>query len=386
MRWFLLATWVSFSWSATAQSSATPQIYWSEQAGVTRAQLDGSHVEPVSPGVSVGGVALDRPRHQLFYSEILPLGGPGPAGFVRRGTADGHGVVSIVDRLPAPTVMTIDIQEGQVIWADQETHGIYRARLDGSERQTLLEPSDSIVDIGGLAIDPWNRQLYFSFVNPLIDSLNPGSIAVMNLEPSKPIRHAVDGLVSPQGVAFDHIRKRVYWADENHEGTGYIGAAFWDGNDRVELAGDLIDPRGVAVDPFSNQVYWADSGSGKIQTHTPFVPAVDLVTERNAPRAIGLLISSGMIGDTNDDGQVDLADLNNVRNAFGNADGAYLGDADFDGDVDLEDLNGVRNHFGERFLPPDELAAVPEPSALALGLLALVGLNWLRISARKTPT
>lgn len=50
-------------------------------------------------------------------------------------------------------------------------------------------------------------------------------------------------------------------------------------------------------------------------------------------------------GDTNFDGEVNLEDLNNVRNHFGKSGGA-LGDANGDGAVDLADLNAVRNHFG----------------------------------------
>ncbi|MDZ4780181.1 MAG: hypothetical protein SGJ19_08015 [Planctomycetia bacterium] len=50
-------------------------------------------------------------------------------------------------------------------------------------------------------------------------------------------------------------------------------------------------------------------------------------------------------GDTNFDGQVDLADLNNVRNHFGET-GNVLGDANRDGAVDLADLNAVRNNLG----------------------------------------
>lgn len=69
-------------------------------------------------------------------------------------------------------------------------------------------------------------------------------------------------------------------------------------------------------------------------------------------------------GDTNFDGLVDLADLNNVRNHFGET-GSVLGDANGDGVVDLVDLNAVRNYFGSdagalanrratapRFVPP----------------------------------
>ncbi|MDZ4779300.1 MAG: hypothetical protein SGJ19_03505, partial [Planctomycetia bacterium] len=50
-------------------------------------------------------------------------------------------------------------------------------------------------------------------------------------------------------------------------------------------------------------------------------------------------------GDTDDDGDVDITDLNNVRNNFGSA-APPIGDTDEDGDVDISDLNAVRNNFG----------------------------------------
>ncbi|MDZ4780139.1 MAG: PEP-CTERM sorting domain-containing protein [Planctomycetia bacterium] len=57
-----------------------------------------------------------------------------------------------------------------------------------------------------------------------------------------------------------------------------------------------------------------------------------------------LLASSGpVLGDTDADNDVDITDLNNVRNNFA---GAGLGDTDDDGDVDITDLNNVRNNFG----------------------------------------
>jgi hypothetical protein len=86
----------------------------------------------------------------------------------------------------------------------------------------------------------------------------------------------------------------------------------------------------------------------------------------------------GRAGDTNFDGQIDLEDLNNVRNNFGAtgaSDGSLVGDAfPYDGVVDLEDLNGVRNNFG------GSVESVPEPSAIAL---ALCGLAAIGLIARK---
>jgi hypothetical protein len=77
-------------------------------------------------------------------------------------------------------------------------------------------------------------------------------------------------------------------------------------------------------------------------------------------------------GDTDGDGDVDLDDLNNVRNNFG---GQGSGDTDGDSDVDLDDLNNVRNNFGASGAP----SSVPEPSTfgLGLGLMALGGI-WAR--------
>jgi hypothetical protein len=71
-------------------------------------------------------------------------------------------------------------------------------------------------------------------------------------------------------------------------------------------------------------------------------------------------------GDTDGDGDVDLTDLNNVRNNFGGTTG---GDTDNDGDVDLTDLNNVRNNFGATA----GANSVPEPGTLALAAAALAG-------------
>jgi serine-aspartate repeat-containing protein C/D/E len=53
-----------------------------------------------------------------------------------------------------------------------------------------------------------------------------------------------------------------------------------------------------------------------------------------------------ILGDTNQDGRVDLNDLNNVRNHFGEAGPGVTGDTNGDAVVDLNDLNNVRNNFG----------------------------------------
>ncbi len=77
------------------------------------------------------------------------------------------------------------------------------------------------------------------------------------------------------------------------------------------------------------------------------------------------IIEGAQDGDTDNDGDVDLNDLNNVRNQFGSFGFPVLGDTyPFDGDVDLDDLNAVRNYFGTA-----GASAAPEPAAWVIGVI-----------------
>jgi len=81
-------------------------------------------------------------------------------------------------------------------------------------------------------------------------------------------------------------------------------------------------------------------------------------------------------GDTDGDRDVDLDDLNNVRNNFG-TDNPPAGDTDADGDVDLDDLNAVRNNFGAA-----GSQSVPEPASVWLTLAGLSALGAMRLRQR----
>ncbi len=80
-------------------------------------------------------------------------------------------------------------------------------------------------------------------------------------------------------------------------------------------------------------------------------------------------------GDTNADGRVDLDDLNNVRNHFGESGSEVIGDTNHDDTVDLNDLNNVRNNFGATLSPAAMLAA---PSPQVTSVLAT------RVAAKQT--
>jgi hypothetical protein len=84
-------------------------------------------------------------------------------------------------------------------------------------------------------------------------------------------------------------------------------------------------------------------------------------------------------GDTNNDGVVDLTDLNNVLNNFGSTGTGNPGDDNSDHVVDLSDLNAVLNNFGTTYT---SLSAVPEPATLSLLALGATSLLARRRRSR----
>jgi hypothetical protein len=98
-------------------------------------------------------------------------------------------------------------------------------------------------------------------------------------------------------------------------------------------------------------------------------------TDATAPTlSLSFAAATHFPGDTNNDGVVDLTDLNNVLNNFGSTGAGNPGDDDSSGVVDLTDLNNVLNNFGSTHAA-GSLGVVPEPAGLmflALGVPTLL--------------
>ena len=89
------------------------------------------------------------------------------------------------------------------------------------------------------------------------------------------------------------------------------------------------------------------------------------------------LLTPTMPGDANLDGKVNINDLTVVLSHYGQTAGTTWTSGDFlgDGRVDINDLTIVLAHYGQSLgSSAAAVAAVPEPSAMAIAAAALLGL------------
>ncbi len=127
---------------------------------------------------------------------------------------------------------------------------------------------------------------------------------------------------------------------------------------RLDNAGErvtLLDRFGGAILDFTYDDGWQPTTDGDGFSLVIVDAALPAATWNEATSWRASLVVDGspgrddvpvLQGDTDEDGDVDLEDLNNVRNYFGYVGTEFPGDATGDGVVDLDDLNAVRNNFG----------------------------------------
>jgi hypothetical protein len=243
----------------------------------------------------------------------------------------------------------------------------FRRILDGSDVQKLVS-GVFISEIAGVALDPIHEKLYFTYINPLLDSLMTGGIARADLDGSN-LEIIVGGQGKPIGIAVDAAGGGIYWADaisiSPAGGNGAIKAADLDGHNQRTILGGLNEPYGVALDLAEQSVYRTDMVTGKIQRTVmsgilPFFQ--DVLTGLTSPSAI--VIVPTLPGDINHDGTVDDTDYVVWRKTGGSSD----------------DYNEWQANFGQTFsfgggsyatgfasaTVESQSPTVPEPSTLVM--------------------
>ncbi|NXO03741.1 NID2 protein, partial [Rhinopomastus cyanomelas] len=133
-------------------------------------------------------------------------------------------------------------------------------RLQKEAAKTLLSLHGSIVV--GIDYDCREKTIYWTDVAGR--TINRAS-----LEPgAEPETIIPSGLISPEGLTVDHLRRAIFWTDS---GLDKIERARLDGSERQVLFDtELVNPRAITVDPVQGNLYWTDWNreAPKIETST----------------------------------------------------------------------------------------------------------------------
>ena len=171
----------------------------------------------------------------------------------------GAKIENLAPSVKNATNLVVDTTSGKLYWTTQVNNRrgkIQRANLDGSNAELVKNLTIVPLDI---ALDTTNGKLY------LTNSW--GKLQPLNLDGSDFQPNLITGLQSPNHLALDVQRGKVYWTEQTDDSTGKVRSANLDGSD-VQLVKELTSPpQGIAVDVVNKKLYLT-SASGHIQRMT----------------------------------------------------------------------------------------------------------------------
>ncbi|UCG17658.1 MAG: DUF5050 domain-containing protein [Phycisphaerales bacterium] len=221
---------------------ADMELFWTDYYGnaIQRANLDGTDVETVCWSLAPSGIALDAVGEKMYWLE---------PGRVRRADLDGTNAQTFPYSGASSQFIALDVAGGKMYWTESRYDRIWRANLDGSGMEVLVDlPGDST--FRGIALDVAAGKMYFA------DSTR-NRIQRANLDGSEIEDVVTTGISVPRGLALDVAAGKVYWA-ESVSTLRSIRRANLDGSNVEDVVTGLGTPSGLALDLTGRKVYWSD--------------------------------------------------------------------------------------------------------------------------------
>lgn len=279
--------------NAPQTATAVNQIYWTDKDDhlIGRANADGSNLEVlVSDIPNPRGIALNIPGGKMYWADQ-------DTDQIMRANLNGTNVEVLLpmNTNDLPNVIALDLNRNKIYWTNRAQNlflghdGIWRANLDGSQRELLVAEADGLDWPVGIALDLARGKMYWV-------ELRLARIRRANLDGSgiEELVTAEDGLQRPLEIALDLVHDKMYWTDEDAHA---IRRANLDGSNVETLLGndndddnddndnddndndnndndndnddndndDLEEPRGIALDVAAGKIYWADKEAARIQ-------------------------------------------------------------------------------------------------------------------------
>lgn len=235
---FLTATPVSLLAGEAADLLGV--MYWTDRTkGLYRAARDGSEIELIVPRRFIDSMAVDREGGKLYWTAIEgrftqlwqgnldggertlladDLKWVGDVAFdpvdkhvyvssiaeakVIRFNADGTERTDFLVGIHKPSRLYVDVKERKLYWAGHDQRRIDCVKLDGSERQAVLENLPGVSY--AFVIDPVERRIYWSF---------PGGVIYRSNLDGSEREPLASGLDQPDGLAIDADNRKLYWVE-----------------------------------------------------------------------------------------------------------------------------------------------------------------------------
>lgn len=315
------------------------KIYYTNVSGAT-GQVVTRNLTGADPAVAIvtslpntiKGISLDINSGFVFWAD----GGTGTSGAIGRAKLNGSGKINIVTGLNAPLDVALDFSSSlppKLYWTEPNVNEVHRINPNGSDFEryhsnfgstpngiaidqktryaywtdetqaniikgfinettfsdldTLIDYTNAVNGIGGIALDPSNHMMYFAYT-----AGNRIQRADYNL-PTPITAGSIQNLATinnPFGVAIDLVKRKLYYTSNSlgPTNTGTLSRSNLDGtNPEVLITQSIASPqrfmRDVKVDAKNGIVYWAftqTNGLGTIYkaditnvagTATPFI-------------------------------------------------------------------------------------------------------------------
>jgi sugar lactone lactonase YvrE len=237
-------------------------IYWATCWGesIKKASISTGKEEVVVSGTNLsGGIALDAANGKIYWSGAQPQG-------IYRANLDGTNKELLVgpdgpSGLCDYDDIALDLTSGKLYYTEggiaKQYYKLRRADLNGSNIENVI-PTSNLTRPNGLALDLFDGKVYWG--EGALGGVS-GKIRRANLDGTNIEDLIAVGVNTPR-LTLDLSKDKMYWINNNE---GQLWRANIDGTSPELLASGLVNPLGLALDTVNGNIYYSEFATGTIK-------------------------------------------------------------------------------------------------------------------------
>jgi DNA-binding beta-propeller fold protein YncE len=270
----------TLSETATTNNAIGRVFFLDASAGrILSANADGTDRKVILDGCRIpDGIVVDPEAAHIYWTN---MGVPNRNdGSIERADLDGQNRVAIIDEGETftPKQLHLEKKSGKLYWCDREGMRVMRSNLDGSNIETLVDPSSGDARPGadqtkwcvGITVDPDRGQIYWTQKGP--DDAEKGRLFRAKIDIPKgetaanrtDIEVLFDGLPEPIDLELDLKNRFIYWTDRGDPPRGNtVARASLDADFKTRptpeiLLTHLMEAIGIALDFKGDRMFLTD--------------------------------------------------------------------------------------------------------------------------------